>query len=316
LITRYSLSIMSKLPIRTTPLRAGTGQVFLPPNRRGAIVPTVAGGVALLLALVLVIRAVTLGISFAAFAMLLIALVLLVAGGLALYWAWACLRLRYELNHGVLSIEWGLSRYEVPVALLERAVRGRPTTHLRVDGLEWPGCHVGHAQVPRMGQVRVISLHGEPGEVLFLAGPEAAYAISVADSAAFIRALQDQMEQRAQIDAPRVVSHPLLRTLDWRDSSMIAALAASAILALIATGIIFARYAGFPDEIVRNFPEDTRVGSRTALLGIPLLAWLLLLANGAAGVRLATDRRTAAFTLLYGLTFLEALLVIAAATAV
>jgi hypothetical protein len=68
--------------------------------------------------------------------------------------------------------------------------------------------------------------------------------------------------------------------------------------------------------VVLNFPDEGRVGARTALLGIPALAWLLLIGNGLAGVRLSASRRASAFTLLYGLTFLEGLLVIAAVTAV
>jgi hypothetical protein len=93
-------------------------------------------------------------------------------------------------------------------------------------------------------------------------------------------------------------------------------LGSALILALIATGIVFGRYAGFPDEIAMNFPNDGRVGPRTALLGIPLAAWTVLVANGAVGLRLTAGHRTAAFVLLYGLTLLEAFLVIAAAMAV
>ena len=74
--------------------------------------------------------------------------------------------------------------------------------------------------------------------------------------------------------------------------------------------------AGLADQVVLNFPDEGRVGARTTVLGIPALAWLLLIGNGVAGVRLSVNRRTPAFTLLYGLTFLEGLLVIAAVTAV
>jgi len=295
---------------------AGTGHIFMPPSRRGAVYPGVAGGIAVLVALALIVRAIVGGISFASFLMLLAAVVLLAAGGLALYWAWACATLRYELDHGVLTIHWGLLRHQVPVALLERAVRGRATARLAVEGLDWPGCHVGHAQAPRIGRIRVISLHQSPSEVLYLLGPGVAYAISVANSAGFVRTLQEQMEYRAPLAGPRVIAPPALGALGRLDPAVLSALAAAALLALLATGVVFGRYAGFADRIVVNFPEEARVADRSALLGIPLAAWALLLLNGAAGVRLAPARRTAAFTLLYGAAFVEALLVLAAVTAV
>ena len=301
---------------RRTPPSAGLGQVFLPASRQGALYPAIAGGLALLLAVALLVRTLTLGISFAAFTMLLAALVLFVAGGLAAYWAWACLGLRYELERGVLTIHWGFLRHRVPVVLLERAVRGRATAGPTIRGLDWPGCHVGVATVPRLGEVRCFSLHRSAAELLYLAGPSTAYAISVANPAGFIRALQDQQAYQAPIATPQVETQPALRALAWRDPPVQSALAAAAVLALLATAVIFSRYAGFPDQITLNFPEKQRTGARAALLGIPLTAWLLLLVNGAAGIRLSAPHRTAAFTLLYGLTFVEALLLVAAVTAV
>lgn len=296
--------------------RSDAGEVFVPPSRRGAVYPAVAGGIAVLLALALIVRAVTVGISLAGFVMLLIALVLLIAGGLALYWAWACLILSYQLDRGILRIRWGLVQHEIPVALLERVVRGRPTASVKVDGLDWPGCHVGHAEMARAGRVRFVSMHRNPSELLFLIGPQAAYAISVSDSQSFIRALQGQITAPVELESSRVEMHPILRAPEWEDRAALSALAAAAVLALLATGIVFGRYAGLADQVVFNFPEEGSINERTALLGIPALAWLLLLGNGAAGVRLSVTRRTAAFTLLYGLTFLEGLLVIAAVTAV
>jgi hypothetical protein len=304
------------LPSRRITARSATGQVFLPPSRQGAIVPGAIGGVALLLGLGLIVRGLVIGISFASFLMFVVGAVLVVGGGLALYVAWACATLRYTLDQGVLRIDWGLTRHEIPVARFGRVVRGRPSARLRVDGLSWPGCHIGEVTAPRVGRVRVFSLHRTPAEVLYLLGDGVAYAIAVADRAAFTRALQGEMEYRAPIDEPRVVTPPVVRALSWRDRPAQAALGAAAVLALIATAIVFSRYAGFPDEIVRNFPEESRVGGRAALLGIPAAAWALLLLNGAAGIRLATTRRAAAFTLLYGLEFIEALLVIASITAV
>src|SRR5215203_1913470 len=292
------------------------GQVFAPPSRQGAVIPGVAAGVALIVALALAMRAISVGISFAAFLMVLVALVLLAAGAVAAYCAWACLRLLYTLDRGVLTIRWGLERHLVPVSCFERVVRGRATTRLAVDGLAWPGCYVGTAAAPRIGPVRVLSLHRRPAEVLFLLGPDAAYAVSTADSSGFVRALQTEMAQPAALPAPRVETEGFLRALSWRDRPVQLALAAGVVLALLATGIIFSRYAGFPDRIAMTFPADGHIGARTSLLGIPLATWLLVFVNGIAGLRLSVQRRMAALTIIFALPFLEALLVIGAATAV
>ncbi len=306
---------MSRLSFQL-PKSTATGQVFYPASRRGALYPGLAGGIAVLLAAALLVQFALTGISLAGFFMLLTALVLLAAGAIGLYWAWACLTLFYQLDRGILTIQWGLLRHEVPIALLERAVRGRAGTRIHVDGLDWPGCHIGHAELPRLGRVRFLSLHRDPAELLYLAGPSAAYAVSVADSAGFIRALQNQMGGTPAFESPRVEMHPVLRVLTWQDGPAQSALGAAALLAMLATGIVFGRYAGLADQVVLNFPDEGQIGDRTALFGIPVLAWLLLIGNGVAGVRLSITRRTAAFTLLYGLTFLEGLLVIAAVTAV
>ena len=291
-------------------------QSFVPPSRQGAWRAAAVGAAALVLGLALLVRGITLGISFGTVAVMLPALVLLGAGAVAAYWAWAALTLRYELGAGVLSIRWGLVRHEVPVALFQRVVRGGRLGNPNVQGLDWPGCHVGRATVPRIGTVRFISLHRTPAEVLYLANADKGYAIAVADPASFIRALQEQLEIEAPYPTPRVVTHRAVHLLRWRDPPVQRMLAVAAVLAVLATAIVFSRYAGFPDRIRLNFPEESRVGARTALLGIPVVAWVLLLLNGALGVRLAATRRAAAYIILCGIAFVEALLVVAAVTAV
>jgi hypothetical protein len=301
------------------PLRHGPEQSFVPASRQGAIYPGIGAALAFVLALALIGRGLTLGVSFAALLCYVVAVVLLAGGALAAYWAWACLTLQYELGQGVFAVRWGLARYEAPVAGFERVVRGRTAGAPPVAGLEWPGCHVGAARITNVGPVRMVSLHRAPADVLYLAAPagsrEPGFGISVADPAAFIRALQGQFDLTAPIDGPRVDLHPALATLSWRDRPVQRLLVAALAGAVIATAIVFSRYAGFPDQIVLRFPGEARIGPRTAMLGIPALAWGFLVINGVLGVVLARRRRPAAFTVLAGLAFLEVLLVVAAITA-
>lgn len=297
------------------PLRQGPERTFAPASRRGALIPGVAAAVAPVLALVLIGRGLTLGVSFAAFAAYVVAIGLLAAGALAAYWCWLCLSLRYELERGVLRIRYGLSYHETPVALLERAVRGRRQGAVSVAGLDWPGCHIGRATVPRLGEVQFFSLHRSPAEVLYLAGDRGAYAISPGDITGFIQTLQNQASSESELREPRTVTHPLLHLAGGQERPARMALLAGAALALLATGIIFSRYAGLADQITMNFPEEQRVGDRGDLLGIPAAAIGLLVLNGTLGVVLSRRRR-AAYTIICGLAFIEALLVVAAVTVV
>lgn len=298
----------------TPPL--STERSFAPPNRSGAFYLAGASGVAALLALALLARGVLVGVSFAGLLMLIVALLLLGASAWAAYWAWACATLRYGLRDGLLIVHVGLARDEVPVRLFERATRGRAATRPLVAGLDLPGLHIGSARVPRLGRVRVLSLHRAPEELLYLAGPEAAYAISVADTAAFVRALKDEQGRAAALDVPRVLRPVAFDWLSIGDQLPTPVLGASLGLALLATAIVAARYAGFADVIQMNFPEDGRVGDRAAVLRLPLTAWALAVVNIPLAGWLLLRGRPAARTLLYGLLFLEAALVVAAVTVV
>jgi len=295
------------------PTRSGAlPHSFDPPGRSGALVAAAAAGIALLLGLALLTRGILEGISFAGFLSFCVALVLLGAGAVAGYWAWACATLRYELAAGLLVIRWGLVRHEIPLALFERIVRARAGTVPPAEGLDWPGCHVGRTSVPRLGTVEFISLHRAETEVLYLLGPGARYAISVADPKGFTRALQAQFDLPTVLSAPRVEAHPLVRLLGRGDARVQQTLGVSLALALLVTGIVFSRYAGFPDQIVVSFPGPARIAARSVLLGIPLAAWGMLATNGVAGMMLAQRSRTAAFTLIGGGAFVEAMLVVAA----
>lgn len=290
-------------------------EVFTPMSRNGAYPLLAVAAISGILGLILLVRAMTLGVSFAAFLAILAAVLLLAGGAITGYLGWAALTLRYEVGRGLLTIHWGLSRYETPVARFSRVVRGRANAAPRVQGLDLPNLHIGRMHLPRVGTMRVYSLHASPSELLYLIGDGVALAISVGDAAGFVRVLQQQRELLEPTVESRDISHPWFAVLSWRDLPVQAALIASLALALLVTAVIFSRYAGFPDEIVLNFPDADTVGSRGTLLRIPLLAWLVVIGNGAAGIWLLRERRATAYSLLWGAVFVNALLLAGAVTA-
>lgn len=289
--------------------------LFPPVSRVGAYSAAAVAAVALAVGLALALRAFSFGISFAGFLAALVAVLVLAGGGVAAYWAWACLTLRYEVSDGVLRVRWGWLTYEAPAAGFERVVRGREGAEPDVRGLVWPGCAVGEATLGRAGAVRFFSLHRAPSEVLYLIGPAGNLALSPADRNGLIRALQAAGEPpgaggSARVSIPRALQAPI-----WGERRLLLIAGAVLGLAALATAIIFSRYAGLADEVVLRFPEDERLGSRSALLAVPVIAWLVAVLNVGLAVAVAHQRVTAA-TLLLGTVFVQALLVLASVTLV
>lgn len=293
--------------------------VFRPDSQRPAAIAAGAAGIALLLALGVLVRGFVEGINFAGFASFVAALLLLGVAGAAGYWAWALRGLRYELRDGTLEIVWGLTRQVVPVAHIERVVRGRALGLPVVRGVDLPywGCHVGRARVPRLGSVIFYSTHRTPAEILYLATPSQVYGISPLHAQGLIGALQaalaemDAEEERRQ----EVVRHPLAALSVWADRFGLLAAALGTVVALAAVGVVFARYTGIPERTVLNFPNGERPGSKTALLGIPAAAIALLLINLVAGLSLHRPLRPVAYTLLLGGIAVQSILLVAAFTA-
>lgn len=291
--------------------------VFRPVVLQPALMAGGTAALALVLALALIVRGLLDGVTFAAFAAYVVALALLAVAALAGYWALALANLRYELADGTLAIVWGLTRQVVPLANMERVVRGRALGVPRVQGLELPGwpCHVGHARLPRLGEVLFYSTHRTPADILYLVTEQETYGLSPADPQAFIQALQTAMDENGSELRQEVIRHPLALLPAWTDRFGLAVAAAGALLALAAIGVVFARYTGIPARTVLPFPDDDHTGSKRALLGIPATAFLLLLLNTGAALNVHRLLRPIAYTLLLGGAFVEALLLVAALAA-
>ena len=223
--------------IAVTHARAGSRRGVHPNTQQPATIAGAAALIAAVMALALVIRAASDGISFASFLAYLCALVLTGVATLCGYWAISLNSLRYELIGGALMINWGLSRQVVPLANMQRVVRGRSLGLPVVDGLSFPGwgCHIGRARVPRVGKVLFYSTHRAPEEILYLVTAETAYGLSPVDQPGFIQALQAAMGQYAGLEGVRqeLQRHPLAALPFWSDRVALAAAAPSAYLRLL-----------------------------------------------------------------------------------
>lgn len=285
--------------------------------RPAAVLAGVAGGAALV-ALALVARGVTGGVTFASFVSYLLAVALLTVAATAGYWSLALLLLRYEIRDGALVIFWGLTRQIVPLAAVQRLVRGRSLSRPRVTGLTLPrlNCAVGHGRVRRLGEALFFSTHETPADILYVVTEHEIYGISPLDQDGLIAAIQAALAVEAG-SPPRqeLVRHPLLALPAWGDRYALAATAIMAAFALAAAAVIFARYTALTTRIVLPFPDGDHIGAKRELLGIPATALFLMVLNSAAALALHRPLRPAAFTLLLGGIAVEALLLVAALAA-
>ncbi len=201
-------------------------------------------------------------------------------------------------------IHWATTRQVIPLGAIERLVPGRSLdASPRVRGVSWPGCHVGRADLDRIGEVLVYSTHQSPEQVLYVMTSERTYAISVDDPARFA----EEVQQRQELGPTAEVSHHVERwgvaaLALWHDrhAQALFALALAAGIAMWAQVAI--RYPDLPATLELAFPPPTRsplmtVVERDAILELPRVATALLAVNLALGALAHGWSRAAGYVL-------------------
>lgn len=230
------------------------------------------------------------------------------AGGLAVTglafvnWTYGIGTLSYVIERDALNIRWGFRRVVIPIDTVLRLVPGRTVDAPRVKGLNWPGCHIGHADVPRIGYTLFYSTHRAPGELLFIHTTQESYAVSVLDQAAFAEEVQARAVL-APIEAhPQRSSATGLAALPfWRDRVAISAVALSVVACVALCGFVFFRYPDLPDVVRLNFPVLgglVRIGDKSELLKLAYAGLAILGVNLVAGVAAHSKERAAGLWLL------------------
>ncbi len=248
------------------------------------------------------------------------------AGGLGLVallfanWTYALVSLDYIIDANTLTIRWGFRRVTVPIDTIQRMVPGRTLDEPRVRGLNWWGCHVGHADVKRIGYTLFYSTHRAPEELLYVVTTEESYALTVLDQAAFA----EEIQARARV-ATAAEPHPQRSSATgiaalpfWRDRVATTTAAVSALVGAVLFGYVYSQYPGLPDVIQLNFPAlggIVRVGDKSELLRIVYLGLGVLGVNTALGVLLHARERAAGLWLLASGGMLQCVLLAAAIVA-
>lgn len=294
--------------------------VFRPPRALGVIV----GGSFVVWAALFAAFAMRIALDsqaeFKTFLAWLAAAVLLLIASVFSYWTFSLFAMRYRIDGDALTLVWGMRRVIVPVSSIQRMVPGRTLDEAHIDGLNWWGCHVGSAEVKRVGYTLFYSTHGSAQELLYVVTNEESYALTVLDQAAFAEAIQGHTSLGpVDVAAQRSEAVGLAALPFWRDRIAVGAVAVAALATVVLWAYLFSEYPGLPAVIQLNFPVlggVLRVGDKSELLKIAYLGAGVLAVNTVVGVVVHARERAAGLWLLASSGMLQAVLLAAAVVAV
>jgi len=287
-----------------------------PPRKLGTALGAIVTGWCLVLAGLLVYRGLTADISLSTLAPHLAAAFFFGLAVLFGYWTYGCYTLRYVINRNGLAIRWGAIRQLIPLDQIERLVEGRQAPEPRVDGVSWPGHHVGRADVRRVGDTLFYSTHRSREELLYLVTPSQSYALSVPDRERFARDIQEAREQGPHVPVRQSPERYTVAAQPFWSDGTAQLLALTAILACaVVFGYVFARYPGLSPTIPLSFPPMggvTRVASKEQLLTLPVTALGILVLNLGLAVLIHAWERAAGYLLLVAAIGLQAVFLVGA----
>jgi hypothetical protein len=272
-----------------------------------------------LLGLALLIRGALRGITFATFGGDVLGVALLLLGAQFLYWGYALYELRYAVDDESLLIIWGITRIVVPVHQIERIVLGQKFGEPRLRGISWPGYHVGHGRVSRIGEVLFYSAHHSAKELVYLSTAEATFGLSLADPRGLARSIQIAQEQEPREPSATVAQYRALPEFGILGDDLALLLGLVALAGFLLTaGYVYYRYQALPVSLPLDFPPTggvQRAGQRSELLQLPLTALIWLVIGFAIAVWSRPRLRTVCYSVLAGTAFVECLYAVAALAA-
>jgi len=260
------------------------------------------------------------GAEFKTFLAWVAAGVLFLCGAAFVSWTHGLATLSYRVNLDALVIHWGFRRVEIPIDSILRVVPGRTVDPAHVYGLNWPGCHIGHAEVKRIGYTLFYSTHRAQEDLVIIHTTQESYAISLANQAGLAEEIQartvlgtlDTHPQRSA--ATGIAALPF-----WRDGHAISAALLSVLGCVLLGGFVMYRYPGLPEVIELSFPSLgglARIGNKSELLKIAYLGAGILGVNIAFGVLLHARERAAGLWAFASAGMLQVVLFAAAAAAI
>jgi Bacterial PH domain len=292
---------------------------YRPLRTTGIALGTFATAWALIFAALLLLRAATQPVSLSTVFCYLFAVVFFAIAALGAYWTYGCATLSYTLDRNGLSIHWGFVRQVIPIDSIKRLARGEVIALGNISGVNWPGYHVGRADIREVGETLFYSTHRGLSDLVYVVTPSLTYAVSPADVQQFITDVESVQKQGATVPLLQVPRRE--RLIDqpfWHDRWAQGLAAAAVLLCATTFGVIFANYAGLPQNMAISFPplEVERVASKHELLSLPTTAFAVLLVSLIAGFAVRSWERLASYMVLASLVAVQGVFLWGAAVAV
>lgn len=295
--------------------------VFRPESGSGSLIGVVAVVFCLAAGLALIYKSFGHDPSLTQFFPLVIGPVLLCLGALFAYWTWGSLSLRYVVDRNALTIRWGSQRQIVPLVNIERLIPAAADgEEPDIQGVDWPGHHVGKARVPQLGEVLFYSGHRSLSDVLYVQTTTETYGISVPDPVSFAEAVQsNQMrgplfEQRQAVHRDGIAAQSFW--IDPQARFLTLVLLGAFVLVL---AYVLQTYPGLAQSVPLRFPAIgglLRVTDKSELLDIPRSAAAFLGLNLLLAVVLHPWERMVSIVLLLAGIAIQLALLVAAIVAV
>jgi hypothetical protein len=272
------------------------------------------------LSFVALVAAVNGGAELKTFVAWVAAGVLFACGATFVNWTHGLATLAYRVDLDALVIQWGFRRVEIPIDSILRLVPGRTVDPAHVYGLNWPGCHIGHAEVKRIGYTLFYSTHRAQEELVIIHTTQESYAISLANQAGLAEEIQARTVLGTLETHPQRSAATGIAALPfWRDGHAISAALLAVIGCILLGGFVMYRYPALPDVIELTFPSFgglARIGDKSELLKIAYLGAGIVGVNLAFGILLHARERAAGLWAFASAGMLQVVLFAAAVAAI
>lgn len=294
--------------------------VFKPTTSTGALTGAAIAALCVLMGAVLLYKGYLTDTGFSQLWPFVAGVCFLILGAVFAYWAWGCSSIRYVVDRNAMTIRWGGVQQVIPIAAIDRLIPAGEDEEVKLAGVDWPGHHVGKADVVDFGEVLFYSTHRAMSDVLYVCTAVQTYAISVPDKESFAATVQSHQtrgalfEQRQAVHREGIAGQTFWQ--DWTALFLAAALLASFFVTL---GYVLDMYPGLEQTVSLRFPSFAgivRVTDKEALLDIPRSAAGFAALNLIGAILLHSWEKMVAYVLLLAGIVLQVVLLVGAIVAV
>ena len=192
------------------------------------------------------------------------------------------LHISYAVDRNAFVIRAGAARYVVPMAELQRIVKGSQLKGVKVQRLPFSGWWVGVGAQADLGPIRFYAT-APLEEQYVLVTTHGNFGISPFDAELFEQTVyaQRDLKPTQKVTATTLVP-PLLDVELWKDRAATSLLILGLAINLLTFGISLGRYPAVPAQLVLHFNAAgiaDRFGSTAQLFAPPVMALLLSIVN-------------------------------------